>query len=179
MGPCGKWLHELMSDLLERFSSSCLSATVDLSSSSHISTLIRWEFLMTMGTSSNICSKPMLAFFKLKRDREREEKRGGETGGKGEITFLINTSHFSCGFWPSFYFKLTRSVMDPTMWLKINDAKKKWWGFKHLIWFLRNPHGLQCLAPCDNHCSFCWAESQSQVYTNYRNFFAIRNIKLF
>lgn len=61
----GKVLHELMSDLLERLSSSCLSATVDLSSRSHISALIRWEFLITIGTSSNIFSKPMLAFFKL------------------------------------------------------------------------------------------------------------------
>lgn len=55
----------LMSDLLERLSSSCLSETVDLSSSSHSNTLMRWEFLMTMGTSSNMFSKPTLAFFRL------------------------------------------------------------------------------------------------------------------
>lgn len=34
-------VYELISDLLERLRSSCLSATVDLSSSSHMSTLIR------------------------------------------------------------------------------------------------------------------------------------------
>ena len=67
------------SDLLERLSSSCLSATVDLSSSSHISTLMRWEFLMTMGTSSNMCSNPMLAFFRL--GEEEEEERGLRPGG--------------------------------------------------------------------------------------------------
>lgn len=70
-----RWvLCEPRSDLLERLSSSCLSLTVDLSSSSHISTLIRWEFLITMGTSSNMFSKPMLAFFKLKMWGTEEAK---------------------------------------------------------------------------------------------------------
>lgn len=68
-------LNEFWSDLLERLSSSCLSVTVDLSSRSHNSTLMRWEFLMTIGTSSNIFSKPMLAFFKLAPNSERGEKR--------------------------------------------------------------------------------------------------------
>lgn len=68
----GKVLHELISDLLERLRSSCLSATVDLSSSSHISALIRWEFLITIGTSSNIFSKPMPAFFKLKSEGQKK-----------------------------------------------------------------------------------------------------------
>ena len=64
-----------MSDLLERLSSSCLSATVDFSSRSQSSALIRWEFLITMGTSSNIFSKPMLAFFKLQREGQKQQKR--------------------------------------------------------------------------------------------------------
>lgn len=67
----GKVRHDFTSYLLERLSSSCLSATVDLSSSSHISALIRWEFLITIGTSSNIFSKPMLAFFKLKSEGQK------------------------------------------------------------------------------------------------------------
>ena len=73
--PSCKWLHELTSYLLERLSNSCLSATVDLSSSSHITTLMRWEFLMMMGTSSNMFSKPMLAFFKLERHWQLQDRR--------------------------------------------------------------------------------------------------------
>lgn len=69
LGPLGKCLHAHRSNLLERLRSSCLSATVDLSSSSHISTLMRWEFLITIGTSSNISSKPTLAFFNLESER--------------------------------------------------------------------------------------------------------------
>lgn len=66
-----------MADLLERLSSSCLSATVDFSSRSHNRTLMRWEFLMIIGTSSNICSKPMLAFFKLEDDKQDKGKKKG------------------------------------------------------------------------------------------------------
>lgn len=65
--------------------------------------------------------KANVGLLQTKERKRKRRKEGGETGGKGEITFLINTSHFSCGFRPSFYFKLTRSVMDPMMWLKIND----------------------------------------------------------
>lgn len=62
------------SDLLDRLSSSCLSATVLFSCSSHMSTFMRWEFLMTMGTSSNMCSKPTQAFFSLGKQRNSVTK---------------------------------------------------------------------------------------------------------
>ena len=91
-------LYELTSDLLERLSSSCLSATVDLSSSSHISALMRWEFLMMMGTSSNIFSKPMLAFFKLGREGQRQEKRSSHnlsSQSQDLSSITIKCNHFT------------------------------------------------------------------------------------
>lgn len=90
-------LHELTSDLLERLSSSCLSATVDLSSSSHISALMRWEFLMMMGTSSNIFSKPMFAFFKLGREGQRQEKRSQNVSSQSQAvsSITIKCNHFT------------------------------------------------------------------------------------